>query len=214
MKWSALKIFSNSALARYAVIIPLVGWIVVLNGSIIEILNQFLENDNIEIDLTWRIYIFFIGITLISISSLIFTSFSPIEIKKYIDNSEYITDTVNFITEEICINMRNEMDLDNKNLFQNLNVSTFMHKETRIEWLKNNEQVVYNTLYLYFNYLNVKYYYVRLLCFVLFLLGATLTIIPTITAFIWSVQEVWVVFSNFINDVVSTYNIMDILIDM
>ena len=80
--WSSLKSAVNSKFARLTVIVPIAGWVLIYNDNLVLLLEELFEQD-FSAEFSWRLYVFYVGLFLISVSSILYSVFCPKEINNH-----------------------------------------------------------------------------------------------------------------------------------
>jgi len=91
--WSDLRGISNSYAAKGTVLIPLVGYYVIFNESIVKWLNlarEFVGNQNIDDRISPRVLWLYVALCAIAFGTLIYAKWCPQEVKKYGDYRDYV----------------------------------------------------------------------------------------------------------------------------
>jgi hypothetical protein len=186
-RWSALKGAMSSSFARLTIIVPIIGWVLVYNDNLIILLEQLLETD-LPNELGWRVYVFYVGLFFISVSSIIYAVFCPKEVSNHVDVVEYVRKFRPVVTEELEIKISkgiNRMPLAwslPPEDFKNAGTGKFSLVRKQTE----NEEEIINTLIQNYVTLNASWPLLRVVALISFCSGAVLASIPTLTTVHWA----------------------------
>ncbi|TFZ59612.1 hypothetical protein E4V01_06565 [Methylorubrum sp. Q1] len=113
-RWSALRGIGQSKAAGFTVLIPFIGWAILLNGTAVEYLavasdlfqqstaqNQSGATPSLisRLFTLSNLYFAYFGLTFIGVASFMFKAFCPRIIKDYPTPSKYVEDEEKFITD-------------------------------------------------------------------------------------------------------------------
>ena len=73
------KKIANSKVAKYTIVIPVVGWLLVCFDNSILLLEELLDR-KIEITINCRLHVYCIGLALTSVRAILYITFGPREI--------------------------------------------------------------------------------------------------------------------------------------
>ena len=83
-RWNHLSSLGNSGLVKASVLMPAVGYILLLNDNVHQYLTIKYDGWLLHyLPSIWRVWLLFYGTFLLSIGSILFSTFCPIEIKEY-----------------------------------------------------------------------------------------------------------------------------------
>jgi hypothetical protein len=91
LSWSLLRSIGNSRAAKLTVLIPLVGYLILLNNDIVAhlTLSKDVFGDTAGETLT-RLLAIYVGLVFIAIASVLFATRCPREVKRYGSPEEYV----------------------------------------------------------------------------------------------------------------------------
>lgn len=188
--WNALKSSANSNLAKYSIIVPLVGWLLLYNYNLELFLEQILERE-INITIGWRLHVFYIGVSMIASSAAIFSTVCPSEVSFYSDIQDFVNKQIQVYTQQYGDEVAMRLSIGKITLVNP--AETYMRADGDFplsEILKKNEGPIKEQLVAAYNSANSSKTIFRLTAGVLFLAGAMLVLIPTISTVYWSIQQV------------------------
>ena len=64
------------------VIVPILGWVLIHNDNLVILLEELFEQD-FSAEFSWRLYVFYVVLFLISVSSILYSVFCPNEINNH-----------------------------------------------------------------------------------------------------------------------------------
>ena len=183
MDWETLKRLGGSTLAKYVIVVPLVGWILILHGEFSTYLERdwgVLQTDGLE----WRIHCFFIGLCLIAVSSFLFLWRCPAQISDFAGESEFVEKEMRLITIFSANRIAGQSSLQPPGFVKGNDLDEAEGLADRTIWLRNNEQILLDLLRSVYLERNQSDHLVRLISVTAFFIGSTLALVPTAAA-IW-----------------------------
>jgi hypothetical protein len=185
--WSSLKGAMSSKFARLTFVVPIVGWILVYNDNLILLLEQLWETD-LPNELGWRVYVFYVGLFFISVSSIIYAIFCPREISNHTDIVDYVRNFRPVVTESYEKKLSYALKRSPLNWgkppeeFQNAATGEYplVRKQTE------NEEAIIDRLVQNYLILNSSWPLLRLVALAAFCAGVVLASIPTLTTVHWA----------------------------
>jgi len=195
--WDKLRAISNNPAARAAIIVPLVGYWIILNNWFVQNvlwLSQALVGP-MPLHTPWQLFATFFGLWLVGAGSGVYLVFCPQDIKRYATSSEYtgaVGSTISSIEMgRILATLRNS-DEKTKEELRRLDSEwpTPHHAEPAAEFDARLRQERWsNLLKLHFDASNRCYATARLLVTVLYIIGFTALALPSLNLF-WRVATV------------------------
>lgn len=90
--WSKLRSMGSSRLVRSTAIIPIVGYFIIFNDSLIAYIQS---NTNFcgDCSVSWRISCLYFGLCFLTIGSILFTTGCPDTIKRFAKASDFFNET-------------------------------------------------------------------------------------------------------------------------
>jgi len=188
--WKTLKSLSSSPLAKLTIIAPVIGWLLLYNNTLVSLIAKI--TGEVPANDLWKLYIFYVGLTLISISAILFVIFCPRIISRFIDTNDYINVERAIFTPE----MENELSrkLKLKKMEWNAPSDTFKQKSGNFAFSRMqeaNETNLLNQMRLIYDTENSRNFLVRLLSIVFFVLGSILAAIPALSTLVWCVKTIY-----------------------
>lgn len=177
----------SSKFARLTFIVPIVGWVLVYNDNLILLLEQLWDTD-LPNELGWRVYIFYVGLFLISVSSILYAIFCPKEIGNHTDIVDYVKNFRPLVTEDF--ERKLSKSLRHAPLtwgtppedFKNAGTGKFPLVRKQSE----NEEEIIDRLVQNYLVLNASWPILRVIALASFCSGAVLASIPTLTTVHWA----------------------------
>lgn len=184
--WSTLKGIANSKFARLTVIVPIVGWILVYNDTLIALLEKYLEEDFPE-EINWRVYTFYVGLFFVSVSSILYATFCPRGINEHPTMVDFIRHYRMIFTEDYAKYLDEKRSREPSiwetppEARRSISGGTVL-----VHWQSENEEKIVNYLRDEYFVENYSWPIVRVVALVVFLIGAGLASIPTLTTVHWA----------------------------
>jgi hypothetical protein len=88
--WTEVRWISNSAAARATILIPLIGYWIILNQHVVEftrLSGRLTENADGE---PWRLFATYFGLCSVAVASALYQAFCPNEVKAFPSASAYV----------------------------------------------------------------------------------------------------------------------------
>jgi hypothetical protein len=100
VSWGLLRSIGNSRAAKLTILIPLVGYIVLLNDTIISHLelSEKIFGAPTGATLT-KLLLIYCGLVCVAVASVIFATRCPLELKKYASSEDYIAGEEDYLSE-------------------------------------------------------------------------------------------------------------------
>lgn len=185
--WSSLKGVMSSKFARLTVIVPIIGWVLVYNDNLILFLEELLERD-LPNEFGWKVYIFYVGLFCISISSILYAIFCPSEVNNHRSLVDFVKHTRLVYTERYGNALSRGIGRapfqwgEPPEDFRNKKTGKFplvrMHSE--------NEDEIIDTLCRDYERMNASWPILRVCALLIFCFGAILSSIPTLSTVHWA----------------------------
>lgn len=184
--WSTLKALSSSGLARLTIIVPVVGWLLVYNDTLARLLTSTF-GENVEIEYSWKLYIFYIGLTLISVSAVIFIVRCPRTIAHHQDRLQYIEKERAIFTPATEAGASAELGLIPLEWrVPNENYAREDGSYPLVRIYEANEEIMIDRMQEIYRVQDSRYPIARFFSILTFMVGAILTLLPTLSTLIWS----------------------------
>lgn len=187
LHWSSLKGIMSSKFARLTVIVPIIGWILVYNDNLILFLEEALGKD-LPNEFGWKVYIFYVGLFGISISSILYAVFCPREVHKHSSDVDYVKHSRLIFTENYEKTI--SQSIGREALVWGDPPEDFRNKKTKkfplVRKHSENEEDIIDTLLADYNRRNSSWPIIRLAALLVFSVGAILTSIPTLSTVHWA----------------------------
>ncbi|MGY3441118.1 hypothetical protein [Bradyrhizobium sp. USDA 4473] len=100
VSWRRLRSIGNSRAAKLTVLIPLVGYLILLNDDIVKHLELSQEVFGAAASETLtKLLAVYVGLVLVAIASVIFAACCPLEVKRYASAQEYVAGDEPFMSQ-------------------------------------------------------------------------------------------------------------------
>jgi hypothetical protein len=96
VSWRLLRSIGNSRAAKLTVLIPLIGYLILLNDNVVAHLGLFGEAASATLT---RLLAVYCGLVFVAIASVIFAIYCPREVKRYASPEEYVAGDEPFMSE-------------------------------------------------------------------------------------------------------------------
>lgn len=191
MNWEDTKKLLASNFAKYSLLVPLIGWLVIYNG---EFQRFFSEALGVTIDnnagTDWRVLAFYLGLVLIGVSSGLFRVSCPPEILAHDGLGGYIDDTTAHLTEmrfsDLCRLYSVELPEFKGPDTAVFDQGAFVSQE---QWVRMRADDIFNVLAARYSLQLTARPVWRFLTLALFGVGAVVTLIPTMSTILWVLTE-------------------------
>lgn len=190
ISWLVLKKMTNTKLSRLTILVPLLGWFLIYNDNIFKILNESFNMD-LSISLSWKLHCFYLGLTCIAISVVFYIIFCPEKVNKYLDEFDYIKSESRIYTIENDKRTSSKININPiewtfpETTYRN--PSNGEYPLTRI--YEKNEEKIIDQMSTIFETENFSKNLIRIISFSFFLVGITLTMVPTFFTIMWSIEQ-------------------------
>jgi len=192
-EWDTVRIIGQSQLARYSIIVPIVGYFILFNENISTYLRIISDIDSTHLNTgpSWKIISTYYGLTFIAIGSIIYGIYCPKEIKEHRSDNEYIAHKMQFIHESELSFIENT--LSNVRSYRAINL--YIHEKYMKDayrppairsQIPNEGSIRLNqkTLYYYYKYLNTGNTVARVASYSFFIFGSIVTFFPSLSMFV------------------------------
>lgn len=187
-RWSGLKKLTDSKLAKLSIIVPVIGWLLIYNDNFVQIWTQ-VWGMSAEPDLSWKLYVFYIGLVFISISAVIFIALCPDTIKRHDQEIDYIDFQRKTYTRFLDQRVSSHLGIAPINWSDPEEQYSENGSYPLIRIYEVNEEKIVDQLTKIFHLEDQLYMYARLTCLVSFAVGAIMTTIPTLTTVAWAIPK-------------------------
>jgi hypothetical protein len=108
--WRMLRTIGNSRAAKLTVLMPLVGYLILLNDRVISylLLSKDIFGEAAETTLT-KLLAVYCGLVFVAIASVIFGIWCPLEVKRYASSEEYVAGDEPFMSERAIGVVQNQL---------------------------------------------------------------------------------------------------------
>jgi hypothetical protein len=108
VSWRLLRSIGNSGAAKLTVLIPLIGYLILLNDSVVAHLGLFGEAADATLT---RLLAIYCGLVFVAIASVIFAACCPREVKRYASSEEYVAGDKPFMSDKQIAIMQRRLEL-------------------------------------------------------------------------------------------------------
>jgi hypothetical protein len=110
VSWRLLRSIGNSKAAKLTILIPLVGYLILLNDTVIRHLELSEEVFGAPTGATLtKLLIIYCGLVFVAFASTIFVALCPLEVKRYASSEEYVAGEEPFMSERAIGIMQNRL---------------------------------------------------------------------------------------------------------
>lgn len=185
--WSSLKTAMSSKFARLTFIVPIIGWLLVYNDNLATILEQKWQI-SIDEGTSWKLYAFYLGLFAIAVSSIVYAVFCPKEVKRFDSEVDFVKTARLIFTESYSREVSAQVGRlpfvwappapETKNPASGKFPLVRKHTE--------NEEELVDLLVAHYRDRDMTWPLVRILAFLIFLVGVVMTSIPTLSTVGWA----------------------------
>ena len=116
VKWTTLRSIGNSPTVRLTIVIPLVGYMIIFNDTVVQYLQLtpelFGEEQRAQIEervrsvrVSARLLLIYFGLCLIALASTVYAFLCPQEIKRYAMATDYVAGSVEHMSDSVIANL-------------------------------------------------------------------------------------------------------------
>jgi hypothetical protein len=96
-RWSVLRPYGNSAAVRLSVLVPVIGYLLILNTYVVDYISKLDPRFSmISEDYPYRLLVFYIATIFLATASLLYSRFCPALVRKYPSPVEFINSDIEF----------------------------------------------------------------------------------------------------------------------
>jgi hypothetical protein len=112
VSWRLLRSIGNSKAAKLTILIPLIGYLILLNDTVIKHLELSEEVFGAPSGATLtKLLIIYCGLVFVAVASTIFVARCPLEVKRYASSEEYVAGEERFMSERAIGIMQNRLKI-------------------------------------------------------------------------------------------------------
>jgi predicted membrane channel-forming protein YqfA (hemolysin III family) len=185
--WVRLRFVSNSSAAKATILIPLIGYLVLFNQTIVNFLNLIKElNGSHDVGVSYRLILLYLGLCAIALGVLIYGWFCPNEVKHYGSAAAFVQgdgpSLRGFVMSDLQVMIAKTEPYKTKleELSRELDAK---NHEAGIDH-NDRERYRIENLHLYFDFLNRSHRIARLICVASYFVGFSLLAIPSAEVFV------------------------------
>jgi hypothetical protein len=184
--WSRLRGVSNSSVAKATVLIPLIGYLVLFNGQVIQYLNLVRELGGQEgATVSYRLIFIYFGLCAIAVAVSIYGWYCPNEVKHYGSASAFVQgdgpSLRGYLINDITVTLSKDKTAREK--LEELSQGLEYKKNTATITNEDRDNYRLENLHLYFNYLDESHPTARRLVFTFYVLGLVFLGVPSLHLF-------------------------------
>jgi hypothetical protein len=197
VSWRLLRSVGNSKAAKLTILIPLIGYLILLNDTIVKnlALSETLFGASPGGTLI-KLLIIYCGLISVAIASTIFIIWCPLEVKRYASSEEYVAGDEPFMSERAVGIMQNSLRIGDEiarkddTEYRALQNSMRLTDDPDIRWRRQRDFIRIQ-MNLYFEMLDRSRPFARWATAGFYLAGIVLLLIPSAMVF-WRVMSVLV----------------------
>lgn len=181
--WISLKKIGQSKIVTMTIIIPLFGYMIFFNESMIKLfelstsyLNQYSSTTNMDFEYSNKLFYLYFGFSFIGIASLIYRIVSPDLINEYKSLREYIDKEKNIMSLTNVTQLYNLLKDNSNNKVDKL-------QDNIIPVETVSSETVTNIMSINWEHHNTSFVKTRNIIFYLYIFGFVLVFIPSIQMF-------------------------------
>jgi len=193
--WGVLRSIGNSRAAKLTILIPLVGYFILLNDTVIKNLELSEQIFGVPTGATLtKLLLIYCGLVCVAVASAIFAIWCPLEVKRYASAEEYIAGEETFQSQRTIGVVQNRLMIGD-DIARAENAAYIERHEARptpqtLEELRRRARdLVRVQLNLYYEMLDRSRWTARWAAALFYLSGLTLLVIPSAMVF-WKVMSV------------------------
>src|ERR1700730_18225698 len=95
LRWSNIRTVGNSPIVRASIVMPVVGYLILLNENLMVIETKYRY---FFLHSPWRLVFVYYGFLIISVSAIMYVLWCPNQIRKYSSPVEYMNSELEFLT--------------------------------------------------------------------------------------------------------------------
>lgn len=188
LDWETLKKLTGSTFARYVILVPVVGWLLVYQNAFADLVSKLLGFE-VALSLSWELLIFYLGLVLLGVASAIFRFFGPDPVLNHRGLQGYADDTEAILTRKefalLCERIGCEQPAD-----VTVPAAGTGQIVTLDQWKRLNSENIRDTLSQHYRTVNVQGVFWRGFTTITFVIGAVFTLTPTVKTVVWATREV------------------------
>jgi hypothetical protein len=194
--WVRLREIGNSQIVKLTIAIPLVGYIIIFNESLLHYLDLsrelFGHHTNLvasdEAHVSWRLLLMYFGLCFIAVGAALYSWYCPDEIKSYRLPSDYIAAVLNNLgsigIDRIEAALESGTPLARQGLKDWREVQSYRPiSETDEQFAAHLTEANRGVLEMYFDFLNRSHPYARITSAVSYAVGFAALFIPSLDVF-------------------------------
>ncbi|MGM4958111.1 hypothetical protein [Bradyrhizobium sp. 604_D8_N2_3] len=190
--WARLRFVSNSSAAKATILIPLIGYLVLFNQTVVSFLNLIKElNGSPDAGVSYRLIFLYLGLCAISLGVLVYGWYCPNEVKHYGSAAAFVQGDGPSLRGFVIDNI-SKMLADNKRYHaQMMELSDEFRSIGQNRTVTESDRERYRTehLHLYFDFLNRSHPAARAVAVVSYAIGFGLLAVPSAEVF-WGVMKI------------------------
>jgi hypothetical protein len=192
LKWSALKTMAGSRYARLAVLVPIIGWLLVVDNEFAAVISKLTGVTEIASP-SWKIYSLHVGLSIFGFGVGIFYLLCPPVIKQHNNFNEFCTSEARTITDERLRLYAVEANVPDLQPNASSLVIQDDPRTARDLWYNRNLGRILEIFSQYYEYNDVsKHWLMKWFALLLFIVGGIFTFVPSLMTVLWSVGKIFI----------------------
>lgn len=188
--WESLKKFSGSRFAQYALLVPIIGWLLVYQNTFLETLSTIFEVQALA-QTSWELLVFYLGLVFLGIAAALFRTFAPREIVDHDGLQGYVEDTLNILTRFRFHRFCESLEVDPPKEVTVPSAGTGQVLDTTLDqWKTLNSEAITDVLTEHYERTNSARPWARRFTGFFFVAGAILTLFPTVRTVGWALVQI------------------------
>ena len=184
--WVRLRFVSNSTAAKATILVPVIGYLILFNQSVVEFLNLAKDLDGYSgASVSYRLILIYLGLCGVSVGVLIYGYYCPNEVKHYGAAASYVAGDGptlrGWVIEEIERKVASNPEYNARR--EEMGRVLQRPVDSREEMEKSVEKYRLEILHLYFDFMNRSHPWARAFVVVFYALGFGLLAIPSFQVF-------------------------------
>lgn len=188
MEWTAVKRLASSRFAQLLAIVPVIGWLLVLNDQFAAVLARLTGLQQLAAP-GWQIYAFHAGLSLFGLGVLLYQLVAPKDVSLYVSVDDFVDRQMSLMTRsryEVFRKDAGQVEIEEERS------SLTGDQNSRDLWLSKNRGNVITVLDGYYHQQNRHTRQcLAWACMALLVAGALIASLPSLTTLCWSAARLF-----------------------
>jgi hypothetical protein len=190
LKWSTLRRLASSQYAKLTVLVPIIGWLLVLNDQAAKILSSATGVADIAPP-SWKIYSLHVGLSLFGLGVGAFYLFCPSAIKDHENFNAFCASESKTITGDRLALYAAKCGASLEESSDELAIAAANPRHERDLWYSRNLGQILEVFSKYYEHSDISAArFWKGITFLLFIIGGLVTLIPSIITVLWSLGRI------------------------